>query len=71
MGILKRWANEEFVRVYLTNVEGVNRRGRPLGRWENRMKEYVSEGQEGSAWIARGGYPSAMAIPFGGRLLGK
>ncbi len=36
--------NEEFVKkVYLGRFEGTNRRGRPLGRWEDRMKEYVSE----------------------------
>ncbi len=36
--------NEEFVeKVYLSCVEGTNRRGRPLGRWEDRVKEYVSE----------------------------
>ncbi len=29
--------------MYLSGVEGTNRRGRPRGRWENRMKEYVSE----------------------------
>ncbi len=26
-----------------SGVEGVNRRGRPLGRWEDKVKEYVSE----------------------------
>ncbi len=36
--------NKEFVeKVYLSSVEGPNRRGRPLGRWEDRMKEYMSE----------------------------
>ncbi len=36
--------NEEFVKkVYLGSVEGTNRRGRPLGRWKDRVKEYVSE----------------------------
>ncbi len=24
-------------------MEGTNRRGRPLGRWEDRVKEYVRE----------------------------
>ncbi len=32
-----------FKKVYLSSVEGPNRRGRPLGRWEDRVKEYVSE----------------------------
>ncbi len=29
--------------MYLSNVEGSSRRGRPLGRWEDRVKEYLSE----------------------------
>ncbi len=38
------YGNEEFVKkVYRSSVEGTNRRGRPLGRWEDRVKEYVSE----------------------------
>ncbi len=41
---VERVKNEEFVKmVYLGSVEGMNRRGRPLGRWEDRVKEYVSE----------------------------
>ncbi len=40
----ERMGNEEFVKkVYLSSVEGPNKRGRPLGRWEDRVKEYVSE----------------------------
>ncbi len=36
--------NEEFVkRVYLSSVERTNRRGKPLGRWKDRVKKYVSE----------------------------
>ncbi len=35
--------NKEFVKVYRSKVEGPNRRGRPLGRWEDRVKAYVSE----------------------------
>ncbi len=36
--------NEEFLKkVYLGSVEGTNRRGRPLVRWKDRVKEYVSE----------------------------
>ncbi len=41
---IERMENEEFVKkVYLSSVENPNRRGRPLGRWEDRVKEYVSE----------------------------
>ncbi len=29
--------------MYLSSVEGTNRRGRPLGRWEDRVQEYVRE----------------------------
>ncbi len=44
MAILKGWGMKKFVKkVYLGSVEGTNRRGRPLGRWEDRVKEYVSE----------------------------
>ncbi len=36
--------NEAFVKmVYLGSFEGTNRRGRLLGRWKDRVKEYVSE----------------------------
>ncbi len=35
--------SERVKKVYLSSVEGMNRRGRPLGRWEDRVKEYVSE----------------------------
>ncbi len=43
-GHIERIENEEFVRkVYLSSVEGPNRGGRPLGKWEDRVKDYVSE----------------------------
>ncbi len=42
-GHIERMENEEFVKMYLSNVEGPNRRERPLGRWEDKVKEYVSE----------------------------
>ncbi len=39
---IERMENEEFVKkVYLSSVKGTNRRGRPVGRWEDRV--YVSE----------------------------
>ncbi len=28
--------------VYLSSVEGTNSRGRPLGKWKDKVKEYVS-----------------------------
>ncbi len=42
-GHIERMENEEFVKMYRSSVEGPNRRGRPLGRWEDKVKEYVSE----------------------------
>ncbi len=43
-GHIERMGNEEFVKkVYHSSAEGMNRRGRPLVRWEDRVKEYVSE----------------------------
>ncbi len=43
-GHIERMENEEFVKkVYLSSIEGLNRRERPLGRWEDRVKEYMSE----------------------------
>ncbi len=36
--------NEAFVKkVYLRSLEGSRRRGRSLGRWEDKVKEYMSE----------------------------
>ncbi len=29
--------------MYQSSVEGPDRRGRPLGRWEDKVKEYMSE----------------------------
>ncbi len=42
-GNIEKMENEDFVMVYLSSVEGPNRRGRPLGRWEDRVKECMSE----------------------------
>ncbi len=56
-GHIERMGNEEFVKkVYLGSVEGTNRRGRPLGRWEDRVKEYMSERgvrENGLEWARR------------------
>ncbi len=42
--------DEEIVKVYLSSVKDPNRRGRPLGRWKDKVKEYVSEmGARGNA----------------------
>ncbi len=43
LGHIERMGNEEFVKkVYLSSVEGTNRRGRPLVRWDDRVREYVN-----------------------------
>ncbi len=56
-GNIEWMGNEEFVKkVYLNSVEGTNRRGKPLVRWENRVREYVNErGMRGNAldWARR------------------
>ncbi len=44
--------------MYLSSVEGPDRRERPLGRWEDRVKEYMSErGVRGNGleWARREG----------------
>ncbi len=54
---IERMGNEEFVkRVYLSSIEDTNRRGRPFGRWKDRVKEYVSEKRvrgNGLEWASR------------------
>ncbi len=53
-GHIERMGNEEFVKkVYLSSIEGTNRRGRPLVRWEDRVKGYVCERGEGK-WVGLG-----------------
>ncbi len=55
-GHIERMENENFVKVYLSSVEGSNRRERPLGRWEDKVKGYVSErGVKGNGveWVRR------------------
>ncbi len=56
-GHIESMGNEDFVeKVYLGSVEGTNRRGRLLGRWEDMVKEYVSERRvrgNGLEWARR------------------
>ncbi len=42
-GHIERMENEKFVKRVYCSVEGPNRTGRPLGIWEDKVKEYVSE----------------------------
>ncbi len=57
MAILKGWETRNLlIKVYLSSVEGPNRRGRPLGRWEDRVKEHMSERgvrENGLEWARR------------------
>ncbi len=39
----KKEGRKEFVKVYESKLEGPNRRGRPLGRWKDRVEEYLGE----------------------------
>ncbi len=40
--------SEEFVKkVYMSETVGPNSRGRPLGRWKDKVKEYMCERGEG------------------------
>ncbi len=77
-GHIERMGNEEFVKkVYMSESLGSNSRGRPPGKWRDRVKEYLCERgatrggggswikQRGSAWTGRGGDFSAVAIPLG------
>ncbi len=55
-GHIERMRNEKFVKVYLGSVGGSNRRGRPLGRWKDRVKKYVSDREvrgNGLEWARR------------------
>ncbi len=43
-GHIERMKSEEFVKkVNVSEIEGRSRRGRPLGRWKDRVKEYKCE----------------------------
>ncbi len=48
--------DDDVTKVYLRSVEGLNKRGRPLGKREDRVKEYGSErGMRGNGleWARR------------------
>ncbi len=52
MAILKEWKMRNFAKkVYLSNVEGPYRKGRPLRRWKDRVKKYVSERGVRGNWL--------------------
>ncbi len=68
--------SEEFVKkVYVCESVGPSSKGRPPGKWRDRVKEYMCERgavrgerwikQGGSVWTGRGGNFSAVATPLG------
>ncbi len=47
---VERMGSDEFVKVYESEFESSNRRGRPIGRWKDRVEVYLKEYQwEGNA----------------------
>ncbi len=68
--------NKKFVKkVYRSSAEGTNRRGRPLGRWEDRVRKCVSERgvrRNGLEWERREcKYRERRAVCRGHPLLGR
>ncbi len=54
---IERMENEEFVKkVYRSSVEGPNRRGRPLGRWEETSRWVSVEVSEETSGCVRVGW---------------
>ncbi len=58
-------------KVYVSEIVDLNSRGKLLGRWKDRVKEYISEKgvrrKRGHVSISRGGGSSAVATPLEGR----
>ena len=54
-GHIERMKNEEFVKkVYMSELEDANRRGTPLGRWKDGVKECLNKrGVGGEVGIER------------------
>ncbi len=42
-GHVERMVSEEFVKVHKCELKDPNRRGRPLGRWKDKVEEYLGE----------------------------
>ncbi len=75
-GHIERMGSQEFVKkVYMSESVGPNSKGRPPGRWRDRIKEYMCErgatrgGRVGSSkegMLGQGEVEtSVMAIPLG------
>ena len=56
-GHIERKNSEEFVKeVYMSEIHGPRRKGKPLVRWKDRVKEYMHErlaDREGGIELAR------------------
>ncbi len=42
-GHIDRMKNENWEKMYMSETESPNRKGRPPGRWKDRVGEYMSE----------------------------
>ncbi len=57
LGHIERMKSEGFMKkVYVSEIKGPSRRGRPLGKWNDRLKKYMS----GRGATRRGGLEQAM-----------
>ena len=68
-GYIERMESEESVKkVYVSESVGPNSRGRPPGRWRDKVKEYTTKvlPEARSVWTGRGGSFSAVATPLDG-----
>ncbi len=52
-GHVERMGSEEFVKVYKSELGSPSRRGRPLGRWKDSVKEYLGERDLDMEWGQR------------------
>ncbi len=43
IGNVERMGSDKFVKVYESELKGPSSRGRPLGRWKDRVEEYLGQ----------------------------
>lgn len=62
----------KFMKMYLSGTSNLNRRGMPLGRWKDKVGQYICkrgiarggfEQAKGEVWVGRGGSCSVVAVP--------
>ncbi len=63
-GRVERTGSEEFVKVYESESEAPDRRGRPLGRWKDRVEEYLGERGIGGREVLKPLSPFFQALLF-------